>query len=226
MDIIYHGTEDEKNEVSFMLLDVRGEGMIILDSFEKFWVQFLQMYCDLLHTKIKYDEAMKGFTESLFMEIAKISERQGGKEKRKVFKIRKMDENRNFYFVTEERTYFDFNDFKLARSLDRDMFAWLDQPEQYVQEFLNMNKKEAMITLDEFKEYHEQVKMTINELTQQLDYITQSRQQSEAVTLEQAMQLAPSTSMVSGVPLMGKIASSNAKNLCTISKMTKNMSVM
>jgi len=41
MDIIYHGTEDEKNEVSFMMLDIRGEGMIILDSFEKFWVQFL-----------------------------------------------------------------------------------------------------------------------------------------------------------------------------------------
>jgi hypothetical protein len=33
------------------------------------------MYCDLLHTKIKYDEAMKGFTESLFMEIVKISAR-------------------------------------------------------------------------------------------------------------------------------------------------------
>ena len=41
MDIIYHGTEDEKSEVSFMLLDVRGEGMIILDSFEYFWVHFL-----------------------------------------------------------------------------------------------------------------------------------------------------------------------------------------
>ena len=62
MDIIYHGTEDEKNEVSFMMMDIRGEGMIILDSFEKFWVQFLQMYSDLLHTKIKYDEAMKDFT--------------------------------------------------------------------------------------------------------------------------------------------------------------------
>jgi hypothetical protein len=38
MDIIYHGTDDEKNEVSFMMLDVRGEGMIILDSFERFWL--------------------------------------------------------------------------------------------------------------------------------------------------------------------------------------------
>ena len=46
------------------------------------------------------------------------------------------------------------------------------------------------------------------------------------MTFEQAMQLAPSVSMVQGVPLMSKIGSSNAKNLCTISKMTKNMSVM
>jgi hypothetical protein len=92
MDIIYHGTEDEKNEVSFMLLDVRGEGMIILESFEIFWVQFLQMYCDLLHTKIKYDEAMKGFTESLFMEIVKIGEQKGGKPKRKLFHIHKLNE--------------------------------------------------------------------------------------------------------------------------------------
>ena len=67
MDIIYHGTEDEKNEVSFMMLDVRGEGLIILPSFEKFWIQFLQMYSDLLHVKIKYDDAMKEFTEQIFM---------------------------------------------------------------------------------------------------------------------------------------------------------------
>lgn len=113
--------------------------MITLDSFESFWVQFLQMYCDLIHTKIKYDESMKGFTESLFMEIAKISERKGGQEKRKIFRIQKKDENNVTIYVSEERTYFDFNDFKLARSLDRDMFAWLDQPEQYVHEFLNMN---------------------------------------------------------------------------------------
>ena len=37
LDIINHGTEDEKLEVSFMMLDVRGEGMIILDSFDFFW---------------------------------------------------------------------------------------------------------------------------------------------------------------------------------------------
>lgn len=124
-----------------MLLDLRGEGMIILESFELFWEKFLQMYCDLLHTKIKYDEAMKGFMESIFMEIVKIGEQKNGKPKKKLFYINKLK-------AQQERAYFDFNDFKLARSLDRDMFAWLEQPEQYVQEFLNMNKKEAMISLD------------------------------------------------------------------------------
>jgi len=90
LDIIYYGTEDEKNEVSFMLLDLRGEGMIILESFELFWEKFLQMYCDLLHTKIKYDEAMKGFMESIFMEIVKIGEQKNGKPKKKLFYINKL----------------------------------------------------------------------------------------------------------------------------------------
>jgi hypothetical protein len=61
------------------------------------------------------------------MQIAEISLRKpGGKVKRKVFKIRKLDERGEVYMVSEERIYFDFNDFKLAKSLEQDMFAWLD----------------------------------------------------------------------------------------------------
>lgn len=117
MDIINHGTEEEKNEVSFMMLDVRGEGMVIIDSFEKFWVQFLQMYSDLLHIKIKYDDAMKDFTHQIFTQIAEISLRQeNGRVKKKLFKIRKgLNEQGVMQYSTEERVYFDFNDFKLAK---------------------------------------------------------------------------------------------------------------
>lgn len=49
------------------------------------------------------------------------------------------------------------------------MFAWLDQPDQYVQEFLNENRKKPMISLDEFREYHELVVSTIEQLRAQLD---------------------------------------------------------
>lgn len=48
------------------MLDVRGEGMIILDSFDFFWERFLQMYSDLLRTKIKYDDDMKSLTHNIF----------------------------------------------------------------------------------------------------------------------------------------------------------------
>jgi hypothetical protein len=46
--------------------------------------------------------------------------------KRKPFRVRKVDEFGNESYPTEERIYFDFNDFKLARQLEQDMFAWLD----------------------------------------------------------------------------------------------------
>lgn len=84
MDIINHGTDEEKSEVSFMMLDIRGQGMIILDSFQLFWEDFLQMYSDLLRTKIKYDEDMRSLTNNIFEQISVSS----GKTKVKLFKIR------------------------------------------------------------------------------------------------------------------------------------------
>jgi len=47
-DIIYNGTQNEKDRIGFMMLDVKGEGKIDFESFEKFWINFLFMYGELL----------------------------------------------------------------------------------------------------------------------------------------------------------------------------------
>jgi hypothetical protein len=54
-DMIYHGTEEEKSRVSFLMLDIRGKGAIDLTHYKKFWEEFLFMYGELLSVKIEYN---------------------------------------------------------------------------------------------------------------------------------------------------------------------------
>ena len=50
------------------------------------------------------------------MQIAEISLRMpNGRVKEKVFRIRKINEDGEPFYISERRIYFDFNDFKLAR---------------------------------------------------------------------------------------------------------------
>ena len=51
-DVIYYGTQDEKDQISFMMLDCKGEGKIDFVSYEKFWINFLHMYGELLSVKL------------------------------------------------------------------------------------------------------------------------------------------------------------------------------
>lgn len=51
-DVIYYGTQDEKDHISFMMLDLYGEGKIDLISYETFWINFLHMYGELLSVKM------------------------------------------------------------------------------------------------------------------------------------------------------------------------------
>ena len=44
MDMIYHGTEDEKDLISFMMLDEVGLGKITFPFYENFLIQFYSMY--------------------------------------------------------------------------------------------------------------------------------------------------------------------------------------
>jgi hypothetical protein len=65
-DIVYNGTQVEKNEVNFRMLDLEGTGEIRLESFEKFWKSFLIFYSDVMGIKLHYDEKMEAFTKNVF----------------------------------------------------------------------------------------------------------------------------------------------------------------
>ena len=48
MDMIYHGTDEEKDLISFMMLDEVGLGKITFSYYENFLLQFYSMYGQLL----------------------------------------------------------------------------------------------------------------------------------------------------------------------------------
>jgi hypothetical protein len=47
-DVLYNGRQKEKDKISFMMLDLRGEGQIDFKQFEVFWMNFLYMYGQIL----------------------------------------------------------------------------------------------------------------------------------------------------------------------------------
>lgn len=55
-DIIYHGTQKEKDHIGFMMLDMKGEALIDFKAYEVFWINFLHMYGELLQVKMQYNE--------------------------------------------------------------------------------------------------------------------------------------------------------------------------
>ena len=55
MDMIYNGTQEDKNKISFMMVDVYGEGKVLFDDYRNFWIKFLEMYGELLQMKTIYN---------------------------------------------------------------------------------------------------------------------------------------------------------------------------
>ena len=47
-DMIYNGNQQEKDCISFMMIDIKGSGKIDFPSYERFWINFLHMYGELL----------------------------------------------------------------------------------------------------------------------------------------------------------------------------------
>ena len=56
MDMLYHGSKDDKDKISFMLCDIQGQGKVFLDDFKKFVFEFLGMYEELTQIKTKIDD--------------------------------------------------------------------------------------------------------------------------------------------------------------------------
>ena len=70
MDKIYHGEPDEKDEIAFMMMDVKGQGQIYLEDYRAFWIKFLEMYGELLQAKFTYDDESEEVTKMCFAKIA------------------------------------------------------------------------------------------------------------------------------------------------------------
>lgn len=55
-DTVRTGTKDEKDLISFKMLDIKAEGRITFQLYERFWKEFLFMYSQLFNYKIDIDE--------------------------------------------------------------------------------------------------------------------------------------------------------------------------
>ena len=70
--MIYNGTPEEKNKISFMMCDVEGLGKVFYDDYRNFWIKFLEMYGELLQMKITFNEDTEFITKDYFDKIVKI----------------------------------------------------------------------------------------------------------------------------------------------------------
>jgi len=59
-DIICNGDVEEKDKISFMTISVskddKGNETLTFGDYKQFWFLFLEMYGQILQTKINYDE--------------------------------------------------------------------------------------------------------------------------------------------------------------------------
>ena len=110
-DIIYNGTLEEKDKISFLMIDIAGTKRVTFADYKQFWGQFLDMYGQILQTKISYDENTAQLTEQTFKMISKKKEED-----------------------LTDTDFFNVDDFLKARNEARtspdtaDFFAWLDTP--------------------------------------------------------------------------------------------------
>jgi len=70
MDMIYHGEDEEKGRIAFMMMDVQAQGIIYLKDYRVFWIKFLEMYGELLQTKFTYDDESETVTKMCFEKIS------------------------------------------------------------------------------------------------------------------------------------------------------------
>ena len=73
MDMVYNGTQEDKNKISFMMVDVLGEGKVFFEDYRNFWIKFLEMYGELLQMKTIYNEETEFITKDYFSKIVKVN---------------------------------------------------------------------------------------------------------------------------------------------------------
>jgi hypothetical protein len=102
-DKVYHGTDQEKNLISFRMLDMSNSGQVNYNTYEEFWSNFLLMYGEMFNYKVVIDDA------------ARSSAKKG------------------FNIISQGNDSFDFQMFEKARVDHPQLLEWIDEPEHYIQ---------------------------------------------------------------------------------------------
>lgn len=69
-DKVSHGTETEKNQISFKMLDISNKDWINLERYEDFCKNFVLMYGQMFNYKVEIDEAFSSQCATAFNVIA------------------------------------------------------------------------------------------------------------------------------------------------------------
>ena len=73
MDMIYHGDDEEKDKISFMMIDEAGLGKITFPFYENFLIHFYGMYGELLQTNTIEQEKVHEIALDIFQMIALVN---------------------------------------------------------------------------------------------------------------------------------------------------------
>lgn len=109
-DIIYNGKLEEKDKISFLMISVNNDDTVTFGDYKQFWFLFIEMYGQILQTKINYDENTAQLTHQTFQKI-----------------LNKKEDLLDTDFFNEQEF---IEARKKARSSPdtADLFAWLDTP--------------------------------------------------------------------------------------------------
>lgn len=155
-DMIYHGTEEEKDLILFSMLDEQGDGKITLKELQNFWKKFMHMNGELMQVKMQYNEEARQITTSIFDQITRINAEE---PKRQVFNKR----------TNKEEDFFEFSDFQSARQTNPELFEWLEYPTEQIGNFLEQqNHQERKYTLDEVLKYHKAVRDEVSQMLEEV----------------------------------------------------------
>lgn len=55
-DVSFHGTDQEKTMLTFMMMDDGGKGRVTIEMFRFFWQQYIFMYGTILHSPYSYND--------------------------------------------------------------------------------------------------------------------------------------------------------------------------
>lgn len=80
MDMIYHGSTDEKDLISFMMLDEAGIGKVVFHFYENFLIQYFQMVGELGQNHAIDKDAIREFSLEIFNLMANINREESDSE--------------------------------------------------------------------------------------------------------------------------------------------------